>query len=147
MGWLKLLKNGVLFVGLRNTKVGPLNQIGFVGHTCVSLPRLIKTCPQVHLVFLILIVRRKIWNIKGCWNSIITRQLNLVSILPNALKHPKWTISSRHQLRRSLRGKLHFPKMNPNQIILLESCWFPMLISLLAILLVFLQNSSSDLLM
>ena len=37
MGWLKLLKNGALFVGLRNIKVGLLDQIGFVGHTYVDV--------------------------------------------------------------------------------------------------------------
>jgi hypothetical protein len=36
MGWTEASGKWALFVGLRNTKVEPLDQFGLVGHTCVS---------------------------------------------------------------------------------------------------------------
>ena len=36
MGWTEVSGKWALFVGLRNTKVRPLDQIGLVGHTYVS---------------------------------------------------------------------------------------------------------------
>ena len=36
MGWTEAFGKWALFVGLRNTKVGPSDQIGLVGHTCVT---------------------------------------------------------------------------------------------------------------
>ena len=75
------------------------------------LSQLMKTCPQVHLlVVFILMIKINIRNIEGCWepDTIVTKEFNFICILFNVLKHLEQTTNSRHKLRGTFGWKLFF---------------------------------------
>jgi hypothetical protein len=102
-------------------------------------------CPQIRIIN-IFPVRWQVFYIKSSWNIVLTRKVNLVSIIIHPFDNPKWSINSRHQFELSLAWKSASAKINPNKISRLKLDHFPSFISMLDMLsLSFLLNMRSNL--
>lgn len=101
-----------------NRAIWNLNRI-WVGRTLI-IPLLLKSiCPQI----VTYIKRTSIGNTDSGTNVVLTRRIQLASIVIDTLRDSKRSISSRKQLRMPLCWKYRFPHVQPNPIVVQKSAF------------------------
>jgi len=102
----------------------------------IILPGLIGVLPQTRKLIIFIIIWTKVGHIEGGRDSILSREVDVVSTRTNLLNDLKWTIRPWHKRGFTLARESFFPQMDPSQVSRLKLCILSMLVCMLLGLLI-----------